>query len=96
MIFKNLSSWILNNSISVRKSVTVRTFSNSNAREMRFVQYKSCGKRGLGILHNDDQQIISLSNADETIPGDMMSFLNGEYSIDNVKKLVNTMIIKIN
>lgn len=61
---------------------------------MRFVQYKYCGERGLGILHDGGQQIISLSNADKTVPVDMVSFLNSEYSIDNVKKSVNTMIIK--
>lgn len=64
-----------------------RNFSCGNHRAMRFVQYKDgSGRRGLGVQLNNSDQIVSLSDVDQTIPNDMVSFLHSEYSIEKVEK----------
>lgn len=57
---------------------------------MKFVQYKDVdGRRGLGIQLSNSGQIVSLNDADPTIPADMVSFLHCQYPIEKIEKYVH-------
>lgn len=65
-----------------------KSFSCAKRQAMRFVQYKYNNELGLGIQLNNGEQIVSLSDADQTMPVDMVSFLHNQYSIEKVEKQV--------
>lgn len=73
-----------------------RTFSCGVRRPMRFVQYRDgSGRRGLGVqLDDDGRKIVSLSDADATIPVDMVSFLRGQRSVESAEKCVSSCRLK--
>lgn len=84
MSFGRVSSSVLKTVSIVHKRFTTRCFSRASCQAMRFVQYKDSNGRGLGI--QCDEQVISLSSADKTIPVDMVSYLSGEHSVEQVEK----------
>jgi len=86
MNFNRISRSVLKNASAVYKRFAARSFSCAGGLAMRFVQYKDGNDRGLGI--QCDEQVISLSGVDKTIPIDMVSFLQGNHSIEQVKNIV--------
>lgn len=86
MHFGRVTCSLLKNTLVARPGFAVRSFSCTGRQAMRFVQYKDGTGRGLGIQVDDGKRIISLSGADQSIPVDMVSFLQSEYSIEKVEK----------
>lgn len=86
MNFSRISCWVLKNTVGMYTNGTVRTFSAANCLALRFVQYKHEGCPGLGVQVNGGEEIISLSDADKTIPTNMVSFLNTNYSLGKIEK----------
>lgn len=94
MNFSRLSCRILRNAVTARERFAERTFSCDVRQAMRFVQYRDgSGRRGLGVQSTDGCQIISLSDADPTVPADMVSFLHDKRSVEKAKKWVTCPVV---
>lgn len=86
MNFSRASCQVLKITAGLHSKASVRTFSSTKCMAMRFVQFKHEGSPGLGVQLNNGEQIISLSAADKTIPSNLVSFLNTQYSLGKVEK----------
>ncbi|XP_050439420.1 fumarylacetoacetate hydrolase domain-containing protein 2 [Adelges cooleyi] len=80
---------VLRIGLHVNRNIGIRHLSSTRNLAMRFIQFKIGGDRGLGVQLQIDGPVVSLSGADPSIPTDMVSFLNSDYSIGNIQKLVN-------
>lgn len=85
MLYSRVACSLLKTTFGVPSGFAIRNFSCTRRQAMRFVQYKDGSGQGLGIQVDDGKCIVSLS-ADQSIPVDMVSFLQSQYSIENVQK----------